>query len=686
MLLRHRDGTLPRDDYVQLMMCLRPDCDKDHTSALFSAAKKAEEQQSNSVAAVEDDRNLLSKTGFFMLCALGTADISRTQNERMKMYRRSRRRKSGRKWARARARLDGYQIVRAGDNPEGRPAWAYPLGAVLIFYFCLQAALRMIAGGVRPYFLEWRNILEMSLNMVGIAYYAQLWPRGQAFHSFYQILQALRLELLWINLHLLGPTSSDVATRLEFVFPAVIRASFVLFALTYTYAVVAYAMYCSTPLGGEPIGDLKDDSMVKRFAAVKEVANFATLPRSYASMMYVVMFSNWPMFMDAAGVVGNLVVAKVFFYSFKAIGFYFVMPVLLGFIVTSYMNAHVPTVEDPPKPPAAARKSLPPRQASSSRSPLIGSKGTPPNRGAGGGRGGAAGDEEKASPLVRFRKGLQRRSSFGDEPTRSKDRGKFGYSTLADGAHTEIDVAALAVPRGSQEALAELGQGEGDYDEVEDEDPSAEGRDREDQEDENSGGGDGDDEVEDDVATELWDAGKRRGRERAYSVDSSTEEEEEDHHAPVMVASRARSLSQTFWGVHQARDGGAANTTVMQGALARLENELANLRAENESLRADLGPREVSTRLHVAEMLKEVQTPMQDGASTSAGQKPYRQPSVGVGAANAAAGETESPLPSTSPEGDGSLRSRVVGSSNTIWGMQAILETEDGEETGQDLV
>lgn len=58
---------------------------------------------------------------------------------------------------------------------------------------------------------------------------------------------------------------ADVATRLEFVFPAVIRASFVLFALTYTYAVVAYAMYCSTPLGAEPIGDLKDDSMVQRW-------------------------------------------------------------------------------------------------------------------------------------------------------------------------------------------------------------------------------------------------------------------------------------------------------------------------------------------------------------------------------------------------------------------------------------
>lgn len=60
---------------------------------------------------------------------------------------------------------------------------------------------------------------------------------------------------------------------------------------------------------------------------VKEVASFATLPESLATMMYIVMFSNWPMFMDAAAVVGNLAVAKVFFYSFKIIGFYFLMPV-----------------------------------------------------------------------------------------------------------------------------------------------------------------------------------------------------------------------------------------------------------------------------------------------------------------------------------------------------------------------
>lgn len=34
-------------------------------------------------------------------------------------------------------------------------------------------------------------------------------------------------------------------------------------------------------------------------------------------MTDVVMLSNWPMFMDAAGYVGNSVIARIFFYSFK---------------------------------------------------------------------------------------------------------------------------------------------------------------------------------------------------------------------------------------------------------------------------------------------------------------------------------------------------------------------------------
>ncbi len=58
--------------------------------------------------------------------------------------------------------------------------------------------------------------------------------------------------------------AAEVARRLEFVFPAVLRASFVLFSVTYSYAVVAFAMYCATPLGTQPIDSVADHSMMQR--------------------------------------------------------------------------------------------------------------------------------------------------------------------------------------------------------------------------------------------------------------------------------------------------------------------------------------------------------------------------------------------------------------------------------------
>lgn len=56
-----------------------------------------------------------------------------------------------------------------------------------------------------------------------------------------------------------------------------------------------------------------------RWAFYKDVISFASLDQSFASMTDVIMLSNWPMFMDAAGDVGGVFMARVFFYSFKVI-------------------------------------------------------------------------------------------------------------------------------------------------------------------------------------------------------------------------------------------------------------------------------------------------------------------------------------------------------------------------------
>ena len=42
-----------------------------------------------------------------------------------------------------------------------------------------------------------------------------------------------------------------------------IRSAFCLFSVYYSFTVVAYAMYCSTPLGAEPLGSLHGESMAK---------------------------------------------------------------------------------------------------------------------------------------------------------------------------------------------------------------------------------------------------------------------------------------------------------------------------------------------------------------------------------------------------------------------------------------
>lgn len=59
------------------------------------------------------------------------------------------------------------------------------------------------------------------------------------------------------------------------------------------------------------------DDIIDRYAVYSFVLSFESLYESLVSMADIVMLSNWPMFMDAAGDVGNVAFARFFFYSFK---------------------------------------------------------------------------------------------------------------------------------------------------------------------------------------------------------------------------------------------------------------------------------------------------------------------------------------------------------------------------------
>ncbi|CAM9155742.1 unnamed protein product [Ectocarpus sp. 6 AP-2014] len=641
-----------------------------------------------------------------MLCALGTASFSRARKDDAGS------RRSGSKWKRIRQRLDaalswsmpgsnfplsrqvlnvavvvqGYQIVLEGDDPERRPTWAYPLGGFLIAYFCVQASLWMIVDGARLYIKQWRHALGMCLNLIGVAYYMGLWFDGTGWHSFYQILQASRVVILWNVLHRLGSTSSEVATRLEFVFPAVLRASFVLFSVTYSYSVLAFDMYCATPLGVEPVDSVADHSMMQRWAYYKDVISFASLHQSFAAMTDVIMLSNWPLFMDAAGDVGNVVTAKLFFYSFKVLTFYFVMPVMLGFIVQSYMAAHIPGADSANNKPALS---------SSSRAVSDSLSFSRRSHRDGGGRGGAEdGRGGSASPLSSRVKSILETTGASSIRTIGEVGGVGGGASrltreLGGGAGLAASRSSSGRSCGDGAEGAASGGAVGDMAGSRSGKASPKAR---------AGGEDGasttildgskfatfaGDAVDVDTLLEEGahgDGGSDSGGEDGDGEGGGLDDDDEssssdDSSAPVVVTSQARSMSSTFWGAEQEKDhqrrGSSQASTEMQESLSRMEAENASLRALVDSMQMDL-------QMANARLYDEMQTPSRD-RSPSPGRTPSRRGSGVDGSAHP--GKPPLPLSFISPDSMAPLRKRVGSGTSSLGGMEAIAEIED-EEVG----
>ncbi|CAM9881885.1 unnamed protein product [Ectocarpus sp. 12 AP-2014] len=643
-----------------------------------------------------------------MLCALGTASFSRARKDDAGS------RRSGSKWKRIRQRLgaalswsmpgsnfplsrqvlyvavvvQGYQIVLEGDDPERRPTWAYPLGGFLIAYFCVQASLRMIVDGARLYIKQWRHALGMCLNLIGVAYYMGLWFDGTGWHSFYQILQASRVVILWNVLHRLGSTSSEVATRLEFVFPAVLRASFVLFSVTYSYSILAFDMYCATPLGVEPVDSVADHSMMQRWAFYKDVLSFASMHQSFAAMTDVIMLSNWPLFMDAAGDVGNVVTAKIFFYSFKVLTFYFVMPVMLGFIVQSYMAAHIPGADSANNKPALS---------SSSRAVSDSLSFSRRSHRDGGGRGGAEdGRGGSASPLSSNVKTILETSGASSIRTIGEIRGGGGGGGGASRSTGELGGAGPAASRSSSgRSYGDGAEGAASGGAVGDMAGSRSGKASPKARAGGKGGAsttilDGSkfatfagDAVDVDTLLEEGahgHGGSDSGGEDLNGEDGGLDDDDgssssDDSSAPVLVTSHARSMSTTFWGAEQEKDhqrrGSSQASTEMQESLNRMEAENASLRALVDSMQMDL-------QMANARLYDEMQTKSRD-RSPSPGRTPSRRGS-GVDA-SAHPGKPPLPLSFISPDSVAPLRKRAGSGTSSLGGMEAIAELED-EEVG----
>jgi hypothetical protein len=216
--------------------------------------------------------------------------------------------------------------------------------ALIIFFFWIDSLLRAAAWGPGYVLTTSRHAWSVIVNVVALSHFVGLWPSGSPMaERIYALALCTRVLVLWGLLYDFEGAHSEVARRIVLVFDAIFRSFGVLLAVVYAGAVISFGWFGDSAIGVQPLDPIGQDPMVKRFVNVEDVAGFQSFGSSLLTMLDVMLLSNWPLFMDAASVVASVPwLATLFFYLFKILVFYIVKPVMIGFVVQSYMNTRLP--------------------------------------------------------------------------------------------------------------------------------------------------------------------------------------------------------------------------------------------------------------------------------------------------------------------------------------------------------
>jgi hypothetical protein len=122
----------------------------------------------------------------------------------------------------------------------------------------------------------------------------------------------------------------------EDIFPTLFRALFILFSVIYFFSVFAHTFFCSSLIVGDATLDADDDSPA--WDQVSHLLNFDTILQSLFTMFEMAVLSNWSIVMDAAEKVAGIR-AYFFFYTYRLVVSIFTMPLLISFIMQSFVSA-----------------------------------------------------------------------------------------------------------------------------------------------------------------------------------------------------------------------------------------------------------------------------------------------------------------------------------------------------------
>lgn len=124
----------------------------------------------------------------------------------------------------------------------------------------------------------------------------------------------------------------------EDIYPTVFRALFILFSVIYFFAVFAHSFFCSDMVASAAVLNADDDA--SDWVPFASLLNFDSFSQSLFTMFELSTYSNWSVVMDAAEKQAGLR-AYFFFYIYRLVMTLFVIPLLVSFIMNSFVSAVV---------------------------------------------------------------------------------------------------------------------------------------------------------------------------------------------------------------------------------------------------------------------------------------------------------------------------------------------------------
>eukprot|EP00750_Incisomonas_marina_P011844 INCI16425.3.p1 GENE.INCI16425.3~~INCI16425.3.p1 ORF type:complete len:886 (+),score=138.79 INCI16425.3:373-3030(+) len=223
---------------------------------------------------------------------------------------------------------------------ETNATWDY-VGDCLQLVFAIELSIKLVVFNRREFFGSLLNRLDLVTVITSILFNAAqnfFWKIDMISEAGADMVQILEVAYCLRMVRFVRPLTkvgavNDIFEALSKSSQAMTRAFVVYCSLFYFWATIACTIYCGVLTGG-----ISNDTVLNQtqWYPYRDDLNFDDFLQGSLTMFELTLLSNWPIVMEAADL--KVSWSQAFFFTFRVSTSMVIMPLLVGFIIQSFLS------------------------------------------------------------------------------------------------------------------------------------------------------------------------------------------------------------------------------------------------------------------------------------------------------------------------------------------------------------